>query len=61
MRSNLAILVVSILLLTSCTNKLILHPLSGTDVYNGTNKGDLCFSSYYLDNVMQIKIDKSHP
>lgn len=40
-----------------CANKLILHPLSGEDIYSGKNQGDFCFSKRYLDDVMQVKIE----
>lgn len=42
----------------NCASKVVLHPITGTDVYDGKNKGDLCFSPYYISNVMQIKIEK---
>lgn len=46
--------------LSACgTSKLDLYPLSEKDVYAGKNAGDVCFSSYYLDEVMQVKI-KAH-
>jgi len=46
------------LCLTSCGSNTILYPLQGTDIYNGTNKGDICFSEFYLKEVAQIKIGK---
>lgn len=46
-----------LLFLTSCARNIILHPLTGSDIYDGKNKGDVCFSQYYLNQVMQVKID----
>ena len=58
---SLAISLGFILLLSGCASKLILHPLQDADIYDGKNKGDICFSEFYLNNVMQIKIDRSKP
>lgn len=43
---------------TSCANKLILHPLKETDIYAGKNTGDVCFSQYYIENVLKAKIEQ---
>lgn len=45
--------------LLGCSNKVMLYPLKDTDIYDGNKAGDLCFSEFYLNEVMQIKIDKS--
>lgn len=42
----------------NCAPKVILHPITGKDIYDGKDKGDICFSAYYLDQVMQTKIEK---
>lgn len=55
---NLVILLGLTVLLTGCVNKIILHPLSDNDIYDGKVKGDVCFSEKYLDEVMQVKIEK---
>ena len=54
----LAILVLLILCLQSCVSRQIkLYPLTDKDIYNGKNQGDVCFSQYYLNEVMQVKIE----
>lgn len=56
----LAISLVLPLGLIGCApSKIILHPLTGADIYDGTKKGDICFSEYYLNNVMKVKIENS--
>lgn len=48
------------LVLIGCaTSKIVLHPLSEADIYDGKNKGDICFSEYYLDKVLEAKLDRS--
>ena len=57
---HLATMSLSILLLTSCAGSRPEHPptpLDGVDLYDGKNKGDLCFSSAYLENYLQWKHD----
>lgn len=56
---QVGILLPLLLLQIGCTNNIVLHPLTDKDIYDGKNAGDKCFSSYYLDQVMQVKIDKS--
>lgn len=57
---SLVILVVLMLGSMGCTasKPLILHPIDGSDIYNGSHEGDVCFSQFYLDNVMKVKIDR---
>lgn len=57
---KVAILVALMGQLTACAPKIVLHPLTGKDIYDGKDKGDVCFSAYYLDQVMQTKIEKSN-
>lgn len=45
--------------LTSCVNSTVIHPISGSDIYDGKNAGDVCFSKMYLDEVIKLKIEKS--
>lgn len=47
------------LLIAGCANKIILHPLTGADIYDGSKPGDICFSKLYLDEVIKIKIERS--
>ena len=54
-----AILLLLIVTLQSCGNKLVLYPLTDKDIYPGKNNGDFCFSQYYLDQVMKATIEKS--
>lgn len=65
---NLGILAVLTLSLTSCApNKVVLHPTYVKDGACEFKKEDVCypapgytaFSDYYLNEVIQIKIDKS--
>lgn len=44
--------------LIGCAHKIVLHPISGTDIYDGKEKGDVCFSAFYLNEVMKTKIEK---
>jgi hypothetical protein len=47
------------MLLSSCAGRpLILYPITGKDIYKGTNEGDTCFSAMYLKEVMQVKIER---
>lgn len=46
-------------LLTSCGNRIIVHPITGKDIYDGKAAGDVCFSKMYIDEVMQVKIDRA--
>lgn len=53
-------LVICLLLMATligCATKLVLHPILGTDIYSGTQPGDVCFTSYYINEVMQAKIE----
>ena len=55
---SLAILAGSIPLLTCCaSNKTLIHPITGKDIYVGQNPGDVCFSAEYLEKVLQVKIE----
>lgn len=56
---SLVILVASILLSSGCARVLVLHPLGDRDIYINQMTGDVCFSEYYLDTVLKVKIDKS--
>lgn len=56
---GLVILVGLMALSISCAaHKIVLHPITGKDIYDGKNPGDVCFSEYYLNEVMQTKIEK---
>ncbi len=46
----------SMFLLTSCVSNKPLYPISDVDIYKGKNSGDVCFSEFYLKNVLQVKI-----
>ncbi len=48
-----------IVLSTGCASKIVLHPLTDKDIYTGKNAGDVCFSQYYLNEVMKVKIENS--
>lgn len=50
-------LTLSLGILTGCAS-VTLHPLTGTDIYAGKGAGDVCFSPYYLKEVLKVKIDK---
>lgn len=55
---SLVTLVVLMVALTGCASKkLVLHPLTDKDIYKGKVDGDVCFSEYYLNNVLQAKIE----
>lgn len=41
-----------------CGETLILHPITNTDIYFKDN-GDICFSEYYFNSVLKLKIDES--
>lgn len=56
---RVGILALSTISLINCAPRITLHPLTGKDIYAGTVKGDWCFSAYYLDQVMQTKIEKT--
>lgn len=57
--SSLAMLALLTPLLTGCAPRIIIHPITGKDIYKGTADGDVCFSKLYLDEVMQVKIEKA--
>ena len=60
-RLSLAIYLGSMLFLIGCAPaKIILFPLKDKDIYDGKNEGDVCFSQFYLNEVMNVKINK-HP
>jgi hypothetical protein len=51
-----ATIVVSMPLFSSCAaKKLAPAPIEGIDIYDGKNKGDICFSPAYLTNYLQWK------
>lgn len=58
MRSIQKISLGLLLLLTGCASKTVLHPLTDQDIYDGKKPGDICFSEYYLDQVMEVKIER---
>ena len=57
---KLNVLVVSMLwlsALTGCSRRaVVLHPLQPTDFYV-TEKGDICMSEYYFNEVLKVKMD----
>lgn len=57
MRWLLILTLVSQPFLISCANRLILHPITGEDIYDGKNAGDKCFSAFYLQEVINAKIE----
>lgn len=55
----LVILVGLTLLLSSCaSNKTVIRPITDKDIYHGKNPGDVCFSAYYIEQVLQVKIER---
>jgi hypothetical protein len=57
MRKPILILLMSLITLIGCSRVVVIHPLTGKDIYDGKNVGDKCFSPYYLKEVMKVKID----
>lgn len=57
---KLPLFLISLTLVGCAPKNIVLHPLTGTDFYDGKNPGDVCFSKFYWDDVIgKIKIDKS--
>ncbi len=52
---RLAIIAGLTLLLQGCVNRPTPPPLDGVDIYDGKNKGDICFTPFYLNNYLQWK------
>ena len=54
---SLVMLAVLTLLLLSCaSNQIILYPIRDTDFYKN-DKGDYCMTEFYLNEVLQVKIE----
>jgi hypothetical protein len=54
--TKLAVLLISVLLLSSCASKgLTLYPIQPTDFYVQDN-GDICMTEFYFNEVLQLKL-----
>lgn len=56
---SLVILAGSMLSWSSCARRPDTFVIDGTDIYKGKADGDVCFGKFYLDNVVQAKIENS--
>ena len=55
--SSLVILVGLTLLSLNCASKqIVLYPIRGSDFYKN-DKGDNCMTDFYLNEILQVKID----
>ena len=42
---------------TGCARNVVIHPITGTDIYDGKNPGDKCFSEAYIKEIMRVRIE----
>ena len=57
-RLPLVVLAISILFLASCANnRIVFYPITNQDFYQN-DRGDYCMTEFYLNEVMQVKIEK---
>ena len=51
------LLILSMTSIMGCSPMIVLHPVTGTDMYAGKNLGDECFSQAYIHEIMKAKIE----
>jgi hypothetical protein len=58
MRKLLVILPLFLTISTiGCSRQIILHPIYGSDMYDGKAPGDKCFSPAYVKEIMKVRIE----